>query len=60
MRAGGASIGGVETSRSAVGRGADSVGVTDSVGGFEEGDFGCHFLRSVWAALAEDASGGAD
>jgi len=27
------------------------VGVSDGVGGFEEGDFGCHFLRSGGSAL---------
>jgi hypothetical protein len=51
LRAGAASAGGVGASGSAAGRGADSGGVTDGVGLFEEGDFGCHFLRSVGDAL---------
>ena len=53
-------MGGVGVSGSAVGRGAESVGLTDRVGLFEEGDFGCHFLRSVGDALGVGGSVGAD
>jgi hypothetical protein len=60
LRAGAASTGGVGASGSAVGRGAVSVGMTDGAGLFEEGDFGCHFLRSGGGALAEGVRGGAD
>jgi len=60
LRAGAASMGGVGVSGSAVGRGAESVGLMDRVGLFEEGDFGCHFLRSVGDELGVGGSVGAD